>query len=69
MVGVESYLKLTGEGLAGGFRTLCAGETEVVSLGQRAACLCRGRVGDCLLWPPPTPPAALKVEIVAPPEP
>ena len=68
-VGVESYLKLTGEGLAGGFRTLCAGETEVFRLGQRMACLCRAEVGDCLLCAATDAPAALKLEIVAPPEP
>ena len=65
-VGVESYLKLTGAGLAGGFRTLCAGETEIFRLGARVACLARGEVGDCLLCAATDAPAALHIETVAP---
>ena len=62
------YLQANEQALAA-FRTLCAGETEVFRLGQRAACLCRAEVGDCLLCAATDAPAALKVEIVAPPEP
>ena len=68
-VGVESYLKLTGEGLSGGFRTLCARETEIFRLGARVACLARGEVGDCLLCAATDAPAALRIEVVPPPRP
>lgn len=68
-VGVESYLKLTGAGLSGGFRTLCAGETEIYRLGARVACLARGEVGDCLVCAATDAPARLQIEIVAPPAP
>ena len=43
-VGVESYLKLTGEGLTGHFRTLCAGEAEIFRLGMRVAYLSRAEL-------------------------
>ena len=64
-VGIESYLKLTGTGLAGGFRTLCAQEAAVFRLGQRVACLARGEVGDCLVCAATDAPAALRIEAVS----
>ena len=67
-VGVESYLKLTGAGLSGGFRTLCARETEIFHLGERVAFLARAEVGGCLLCAATDAPAALRVEIVSLPE-
>lgn len=48
-VGVESYLKLTGEGLAGGFRALCAGEAAVYRLGERVAHLARAALEDYIV--------------------
>ena len=48
-VGVESYLKLTGEGLSGGFRTLCAGETQIFRLGRRVAHLARADLDECIV--------------------
>ena len=68
-VGIESYLKLTGAGLSGGFRTLCVEETEIYRLGTRVACLARGEVGDCLLCAATDAPAALRIEVVPPPRP
>ncbi len=68
-VGIESYLKLTGAGLSGGFRTLCAGETEIYRLGTRVACLARGEVGDCLVCAATDAPACLQIEAVTPPIP
>ena len=68
-VGVESYLKLTGAGLSGGFRTLCARETEVFRLGTRVACLARGEVGDCLICAATDAPAGLRIEVVSAPLP
>ena len=68
-VGIESYLKLTGAGLSGGFRTLCAGETEIYRLGTRVACLARGEVGDCLVCAATDEPACLQIEAVTPPIP
>ena len=68
-VGVESYLKLTGAGLSGGFRTLCARETEVFRLGTRVACLARGEVGDCLICAATDAPAGLRIEVVSTPLP
>ena len=66
-VGVESYLKLTGAGLGGGFRTLCAGETEIFRLGERVGYLARGEVEGCLICAATDAPANLKIEIVTPP--
>ena len=62
MGGRGELSELTGAGLAGGFRTLCAGETEIFRLGARVACLARGEVGDCLLCAATDAPAALHIE-------
>ena len=66
-VGVESYLKLTGAGLSGGFRTLCAGETEICRLGRRAAFLARGEIGDCFACAATDAPARLRIAVIDPP--
>ncbi|NLF27595.1 MAG: hypothetical protein GX592_06820 [Clostridiales bacterium] len=60
-VGVESYLKLTGEGLSGSFRTLCAGEDEIFLLGRHAAHLARAELGSCLICAASDEPARLTV--------
>ena len=65
-VGMESYLKLTGTGLAGGFRALCATETEIFRLGQRVAYLARGEIGGCLLCAATDAPARLRVAEIDP---
>jgi phosphopantetheinyl transferase len=60
-VGVESYLKMTGEGLSGSFRALCAGEDEIFLLGHHAAYLARAELGNCLLCIASDEPARLTV--------
>ena len=49
-------------------RQLCARETEIFRLGERVAFLARAEVGGCLLCAATDAPAALRVEIVSPPE-
>lgn len=65
-VGIESYLKLTGEGLGGGFRTLCAAESEIFRLGRRVAFLARDQLDDCLLCVATDAPSRLLVRRLAP---
>ena len=68
-VGIESYLKLTGEGLSGSFRTLCAGEDEIYLLGRHAAYLARAELGNCLICAASDEPAHLTVVEAHPEEP
>jgi phosphopantetheinyl transferase len=60
-VGIESYLKLTGEGLSGRFRALEAREREILLSGARVAFLARAKWADCLICAASAEPARLRL--------
>ncbi len=61
-VGIESYLKLTGEGLGGDFRTLRADESAIFRDQARLAHLARGELGDYLICAAAAEPCSIRIQ-------